>query len=676
MDWAVSPTQESALLFAACWMCNLNGALPAFLLRGKRSLWAPLAAAVTIPVLMVIVRPEWATHPLVPAVFVTTVSITLATRIGLSYLAGYADGVDAEARQLERATASLATRKAATYQAAEDARVLHDTAINTLGAIANGGSALADTRAVRRRCLADVQAIQALRSASGENAAEGHHGFREAIRPLGIKLKFTGMADDELARTEALLPANVVRDFSRIVAEAVQNSAKHSGADEVTVMFARTFEGVRVMISDEGVGIQSGVRRGGGIERSIIERAQKAGIQVSINSVPEEGTTVTLDYAFDDANDQGGDFETDDKSVDGLVRQLRSRAVFALSAGLVGVGVALSALNHPGEATPEWLMVAVVAVACWLAWRERDRAQLSLAIAFVLGMAGPLAFTLSAWSVGFGRVDPTLWQAIAPTGPLLALVIMPTSNFIRVSGFMAYAVAVGVLAFMVSPSSTEAAAVSVVAGLLGLGLVVVVLSFVRSLADVAARAHDEQRAAFAANLELATVEAASESRSRWRAAGIEESVTLLQAIGDGKMNPRDPAIREKCAEEEAFLRQLSLLNPGLIRMGTWFSRALNISRQRGVGLTVRAGAADATVKDARQFGQILLSVVDVIPPGSKLTTALFATARGLTMTMVAPTPHLTSALRGSFVELGAGCKLRTLGAQDFVEFIGVDGWEA
>lgn len=671
VDWGLSPTPWSTLLFAACWLCNINGALPSLLLRGKVSWLAPLGAAVTIPVVMIIVRPDWVTHPLVPGVFITTIAITVAARIGVSYLIDYTAGVDAEARELEEKMASLTTRKSATHQAAEDARVLHDTAINTLGAIANGGAAVTDADAVRRRCMADIAAIESLRSNTIDDKG-ARVGFRDAINPMGIRVRFEGMSDDELARTEALLPVQVMRAFSRAVAEAVQNAAKHSGAEEVVVSITRTVEGVRATVSDRGVGIQTALRRDGGVERSILARAREVGIRAAIDSAPGQGTAVMLDYAFNDVADDGlaptHQAEVNGDSVEDLVRQLRSRAVFALSAGLVAVGVVLSALNHPGKPTPEWLMTAVVALACWLAWRERDRARLSVSTMIALITAGPIAFVLSAWSVDFGRIDPVLWQALAPIGPLLALLIVSLPRTVKIIGFAAYVLTIGMIAASVAPTSSEAASITVVAGLVGLGLVWGVVSFVRSLADVATRAHAEQSEAFKIGLELAAVEAAAETRHRWRDVGLEESVRLLRAIGEGRVDASDGVIQQQCAKEEAFLRQLTQLNPELIQMGTWFARALNASRLRGVRLTVRSGAADATADDANQFGKTLLAVVDAMPSGTKLTMSFFATIKGLTMTLVAPTPHLISTLRGNERHSNV-FKLQTIGQQDLVELV-------
>lgn len=666
IDWACSPTAESTLLFAACWMCNLNGALPAFLLRERASWCAPLCAAVAVPVAMVVIHPDLLSHPLVSSISITVLAITAATRIGQSYLIDYTDGVDAEARALEDATAALATRKSATHQAAEDARVLHDTAINTLGAIANGGAAIDDADAVRSRCLADIATIESLRSAGGDDAAR--RGFRDAIRPSGFQVRYVGMSDDEIADIEKSLPPHVVRAFSRALAEAVQNAGKHSGTDEAVISFSRTADSVRVTVSDRGIGIQRGRRYGVGIERSIIERAREAGIRAAIDSVPDQGTTVTLEYVFNDAVGQPHAVVAESGNVEDLVQQLRPRSAFALSAGLVGVGVALAASNHPGEATPEWLMVAVVATACWLAWRERHHARLSAWTTIALIASGPIAFLMSAWAVGFGRTEPILWQAVAPTAPLLVLMIVELPRTVKTLGLLAYLLTVVATAVTTARTSLEAAYITALAGLLGLGLIGGVMSFMRSLATVAARANSEQRKAFAAGLELAAMEAATETRRRWRDAGLEQSIELLRAIGEGRMDSQDPAVRERCAKEEAFLRQLSLLNPELIQMGTWFARALNASRVKGVGLTVRAGAADATARDAPEFGSMLLEVIDAMPPGTKLTTAFFATARGLAMTLVAPTPHLISALRGN-ERRSNELRLQTLRGQDFVELV-------
>ena len=523
---------------------------------------------------------------------------------------------------------------------------------------------------MRLRCLADITAIDDLRIARGEDPA-ARTGLRDAIRAVGIRVRHGGLSDDELASTESLLPAPVLRALGRAAVEAVQNAARHSGADEVRVTITRTDQQVQLTIRDEGVGMQVDLPRARGIVRSILERADDAGIEATIDSTPGAGTTVRLEYGLDDLVRDTGPLvalpEADrEVTVEAVVRPLRSRAVFALSAGLVGVGVVLSALNHPGQPTPEWLMVLVVAAACGLAWRERNRARISWPTALALLVAGPLAFLLSAWAVGFGRSDPILWQAIGPTGPLLALLIVPLPRGVKALGHAAYALTVAVAAAWIAPASMAAMQITLVAGLVGLGLRSAVRRFINRLAAVATAAHQAQRQAFAVSLELVAVEAASEARRRWRDAGLDESIRLLRAIGEARLSPQDPAIRQRCADEEAFLRQLSLLHPELIQMGTWLARALHVSRQRGVGLTVRAGATDAPASDARYLGETLLTVVDALPSGTPLTTALFTSARGLTMTLVAPTPHLRACLDG-IAQRVQGFTQRTLGTQDLVE---------
>lgn len=670
-DWAQSPTPESPLLFAACWMCNLTSTLPVMLLNGRSAWRTPLAATVLLPAAMVLVRPEWAGLALVPGVAVTLLAITVATRIGVSYVVDYTDAADAEARALEARTAALTTRKAATHQSAEDARVLHDTAINTLGAIASGGAAIDDVDAVRQRCLADIAAIEALRSARGDDLA-ARPGLRDAIRPVGIRVRHVGLSGAALADVEARLPTPVLQALSRAAGEAVQNAAKHSGAEDVEVAVTRTATGLRMAIRDHGVGMPPDRGGGSGVARSILQRTGEAGIAAAIDSAPGRGTAITLTYDFEPppaAQDADGHRAG---TLEELLHQLRTRVVFALSAGLVAVGVALAALNHPGEATPEWLMALVAAIACGLAWRERERPRLSAPTVIALIIAGPLAFVLSAWAVGFGRTLPFLWQAVGPTGPLLVLLIAPLPRAIRALGFAVYALTAAALTAGMAPLDPQAAIVIAVAGLVGLGLPSGVAGFIRGLTDVATRAHQAQQQTFAVGLQMIAIDAAAESRQRWRDAGLEQSVDLLRAIGLGAVDPLDPAVRQRCAEEEAFLRQLSLLDPELIQMGSWFARALNRARQCGIGLTVRAGAADTTADDADQFGETLLRVVGALPSGTALTTSLFPTARGSTMTLVAPTPQLVrlQALIRHPVRL---ITARTLGQQDWVEMAAPGG---
>lgn len=80
----------------------------------------------------------------------------------------------------------------------------------------------------------------------------------------------------------------------RILQESLANIARHAKASMVRVALARQGQALRMMVSDNGVGLPPGARlRGCGLQ-GIEERAQAAGGRLDVDSGPGRGTTLTL----------------------------------------------------------------------------------------------------------------------------------------------------------------------------------------------------------------------------------------------------------------------------------------------------------------------------------------------------------------------------------------------
>ncbi len=660
-DWVTVPSTDSVLLFCGWWMVIL---VHSYVLDGRWWRLVPATALLVVPATMAITRPGWPVIlPLSFAVFL--IATTPSARVGLSFIIDYTHGVDRQAKRLEESIAGLESRRSAMSQVAEDARVLHDTAINTLGAIANGGAAVADQEAVRQRCAADLRALEVLRARTPHEVPE-REGLRDAIRPTGIRVRYVGMTDESIAQMEALLPPEVVRAFSRAAAEAVRNAGKHSGCDEVTVLIDRTEDLAVVEIRDEGRGTDRTPRPDGGVQLSILDRADEAGIRATFSSAAGSGTTVRMTYPLSDFLAPPRTAVVESIDVAELLRQVRARGSVLVCGGLVVVSSSLDLFNHRAHPNPEWLMPPLVALAAWLSWRARSRIGLSPLAAALLMVSGPLAYLASVWSADFGRTDPLLWQAVAPVGPTLALVLLAHSRLTRMAALGGYFATSAVVAAVVAATSTQAALVNLAAASAGIGVVLGVSAFMSTLTAVVARASREHQEAFAIRVETAAVDAADEARRRWRQAGLDQSVEILTAISEGRMNPVDPLVQNRCGEQEHFLRQLTLLDPQLTQMGTWFAHALSAAQERGVGLTVRSGETDAGAEHAGLLGRSLLAVIGALPRGTSLTTSLFVTDRGLVMTLVAPTPLLTSGLHDED-RTASGISVQTVGGQDLVE---------
>jgi two-component system nitrate/nitrite sensor histidine kinase NarX len=102
---------------------------------------------------------------------------------------------------------------------------------------------------------------------------------------------------------DAQLPPEIETQVVRIVQEALNNARKHARAHAVRVLLRNAGEGnYHVLIEDDGVGIAEPPeprRPGEHIGLDIMqERARRIGGELRIESEPNEGTTVTLNFRY------------------------------------------------------------------------------------------------------------------------------------------------------------------------------------------------------------------------------------------------------------------------------------------------------------------------------------------------------------------------------------------
>ena len=120
------------------------------------------------------------------------------------------------------------------------------------------------------------------------------------------------LVDSAIARTKAHVEFSLEGDmaltpeakvvFYRIAQEALNNVRKHAAARHVTVHLHFTATNVRLAVADDGVGFDlQTVRaegRGSGGLRSIAERTARLGGQLTHESVPGEGTRLTVEVTL------------------------------------------------------------------------------------------------------------------------------------------------------------------------------------------------------------------------------------------------------------------------------------------------------------------------------------------------------------------------------------------
>jgi signal transduction histidine kinase len=91
------------------------------------------------------------------------------------------------------------------------------------------------------------------------------------------------------------LPKDISLCLFRVLQEALQNAIKHSGAQRFTVELTGDSSGIRLTVSDDGVGFdQQGIDKRHGLGLiSMRERMRMVHGEFGVRSAPGHGATVT-----------------------------------------------------------------------------------------------------------------------------------------------------------------------------------------------------------------------------------------------------------------------------------------------------------------------------------------------------------------------------------------------
>lgn len=634
LDYLAATSIDDAITLATCWLGNLLSLMGALVLpRPWRTLVPLLGSAVTVAVI-VPASPVW-TFDVASAFLVTALAVVTAVRAGVPALWRLADEADQNAVRLAQERRDQEVVRRASAEAAEDSRIVHDTVINTLGAIANGVVRSATTQVVRDRCARDFAVVTGL--LAGRDRARRHLVDLGAL-PVPGSLQVNRPDDAELAAAQRRLGEEVADALVGAAEECVRNVGKHADAETVELRLQSKESSVTVRIVDDGIGLDGAY--GLGIRESVIGRIEAVGGSVVIDSTPGRGTAVTLRvpaaFAVEDdgPNEAGAELASDARL---MARQLIRRACWLMSTGIVLVGVAIELANRPGELTWTYAMLAIVASMLLLAFaatRGRNAAPLGVQVALALCL--PLAFVAAIAGVDFGRTDVLYFQAIGFAPLLIILLSVGRERLALGAGALLVAVAVS-LAVVLGQESSGYAAVVMVAALPGIGLAVGWALFERLAARIVAEAERARLLVAQAALDAAAQREVTVARRRWGTAGLERSAELLGGIADGTLDVADAEVRRACAIEERYLRQLLLLSPTAYRVSAWFAQALALARSREVRFAVRAGDLDAPdAQVAAMIGRVVLGAVEAASAGAEITVGWFPTQDGPRLVLVAP----------------------------------------
>jgi signal transduction histidine kinase len=194
------------------------------------------------------------------------------------------------------------------------ARDLHDSLVQKLFGVVLAAQS-ASTLIVRDADAASAQ-VERVRELAQDAVAELRsvvfqlrpaeveaEGLAAALRKHVELLRRTHGAEVELRlEGEPRRRPRIDEELFRIAQEALQNAVRHSRADRIEVELEEDGDGVRLRVSDDGVGFDPGAaalrsRRLG--LTSMEERARALGGRLEIASAPEHGTTVSLEVSRD-----------------------------------------------------------------------------------------------------------------------------------------------------------------------------------------------------------------------------------------------------------------------------------------------------------------------------------------------------------------------------------------
>jgi signal transduction histidine kinase len=212
------------------------------------------------------------------------------------------------ARQLQRGQAERERLLHRAIEASEEerrrlARDLHDGAVQDLAGVSYSLAAIAEAAppsvsAVVREAAADTRrTIKELRTLLVDIYPADLHrtGFTPALQDLVAPLARHGIAVSIEIEDDGYLPPAIEALFYRCAQEALRNVVKHARARHVVVQLRRNGL-VSLTVADDGDGIDAEADTEGHFGlRLLSDLAREAGGRLLVESVPEQGTRVTVE---------------------------------------------------------------------------------------------------------------------------------------------------------------------------------------------------------------------------------------------------------------------------------------------------------------------------------------------------------------------------------------------
>jgi signal transduction histidine kinase len=263
-----------------------------------------LASAAAFWLGVMLTGPADGTSPAAAAAFL--VSVTVAVWCGYQVLYRRAARADAALTRADRESREQYVLLSRSAERREHERLLHDTVLNTLTALARLGSG-PPADAVGR-CWHDVTLVEHVLGAADDSSEAGRlplGGLRVGLAAVATEMRSRGLlvhvAASPADGAEPVLPVAVSAAVRHAAREALANVLSHAGTGEawVDLAIAAPPGGLRVTVRDTGVGFDPAQVDASrlGLRRSVIERMADCGGRAEVRSAPGAGTVVSLAWS-------------------------------------------------------------------------------------------------------------------------------------------------------------------------------------------------------------------------------------------------------------------------------------------------------------------------------------------------------------------------------------------
>jgi signal transduction histidine kinase len=548
--------------------------------------------------------------------------------------------VEAEAASVLRAEqVRLATSQA---EADVASRLLHDTFINTLGAI-SAGVPRELTAQLCSRCLQDLRLVRAHLQGVDDGPWDASMivaRARDLASVIGLQLDVFFSPDADRA---CPLPPAVGEAAVGVIHEALLNVRKHAGTRTAALRVAIGPDLLEVVVTDGGVGWDAAAGGAFGVTQSIEARARGSAGDARVESSPGTGTTVTAWWPMRPSSPTA-DLRSGDAGAlpevlpIGVTRSLTVRVVawFSLMATVSLLHLLLvGSFASAAAAVALWLVaLALVLVSdstSWVpTWRSSTAAALLLPIIIVptLGTDGCPASGPGGW--GLDAAVPVMAAVTLLSSRL-------TAPFVGIA-----AVTLGSVApFVADPSIVEACAAGSLQSLtLELGTFAAFILFRSLLSRLLVSAAQEHQAASGLRAQVAEQQARQQARETSLASVLRLTEPTLTMLASSEANPEDPIVRALCGRQQAALRSMLYIDRDLQELGTVLAELVLVACEQGKQVDIRSGEpiASPSPHDLSALAWLLRSTLNEVGVDETMMVTVLRRQRGGSLLVVLPSP--------------------------------------